>query len=86
MKLYGAHPAIMHIRHTERPKASPGKDPCPELGLKLASFGAAPTLWRCRLCHTYIEKSKEKPLAIKIGLDINDVECTLAVMIPCFPV
>jgi len=85
LRLSGAHPAIMHIRHTERERATPGGDPLStEQGLRAAfEFGASlPTGRRYRLWHTYIERSRETCLAIKSGLESNEAECTLAGTIP----
>jgi len=85
VKLSGAHPAIMHIRHTERPRTSPGEDPrSTESGLMAAyEFGASlPTGWRYRLWHTYIERSRETCLAVMSGLESVEAECRLAGTIP----
>ena len=85
LKLSGAYPAIMHIRHTKRERATPGEDPrSTELGIKAAyEFGASlPTGRRYRLWHTKVERSRETCLTIKSGLEINEAECTLAGTIP----
>jgi hypothetical protein len=85
VKLSGAHPAIMHIRHTERPRAKPGDNPrSTEQGMRAAyEFGASlPAGRRYRLWHTYIERSMETCMAIMSGLESNEAECTLAGTIP----
>jgi broad specificity phosphatase PhoE len=85
LKLSGAHPTIMHIRHTERERATPGGDPrCTEEGLKAAyEFGASlPTSRRYRVWHTVVERTRETCLAIMAGLESNQTECTLAGPIP----
>jgi broad specificity phosphatase PhoE len=85
LKLSGAHPVIMHIRHTERERATPGGDPrCTEEGLKAAyEFGASlPTSRRYRVWHTVVERTRETCLAIMAGLESNQTECTLAGPIP----
>jgi hypothetical protein len=85
MKLSGVYPAIMHIRHTERMRATPGGDPrSTEQGLRAAyEFGASlPTGRMYRLWHTYIERTRETCLAIKSGLESNQSECMLAGTIP----
>lgn len=85
MRLSGAHPAMMHIRHTERPKGMPGEDPrSTEQGLRAAyEFGASlPCGRRYRLWHTYIERSRETCLAVKSGLESVEAEVTLAGTIP----
>jgi len=85
MKLSGAHPAIMHIRHTERERATPGGDPLStEEGLRAAyEFGASlPAGRRYRLWHTVVERTRETGLAIKSGIESNQAECMLAGTIP----
>ena len=85
LKLTGEHPAMMHIRHTERPRSTAGGDPrSTEQGLTAAyEFGVSlPAGRRYRLWHTYIERSRETCLAIKSGLECNEAECTLAGTIP----
>ena len=85
MRLSGSCPAIMHIRHTEQPRASPGEDPLStERGLRAAyEFGASlPPGMRYRLCHTCIERSRETCLAVKSGLESVEAECRLAGTIP----
>lgn len=85
LKLSGSYPVIMHIRHTERPRAEPGENPrSTEQGKRAAyEFGASlPTERRYRLWHTYIERSSETCLAIKSGLESNGAECTLENTIP----
>jgi hypothetical protein len=85
MRLSGVHPAMMHIRHTERPRASPGEDPrSTEQGLRAAyEFGASlPPGMRYRLWHTYIERSRETCLAVQSGLESVEAECRLAGTIP----
>jgi broad specificity phosphatase PhoE len=85
LRLSGAHPTIMHIRHTERERATPGDDPlCTEEGLRAAyEFGASlPTSRRYRVWHTVVERTRETCLAIMAGLESNQAECTLAGPIP----
>lgn len=85
VKLSGEHPAMMHIRHTERERSTPGGYPrSTERGLRAAyGFGASlPPGRRYRLWHTYIERSRETCLAIKSGLQSIGAECTLAGTIP----
>lgn len=85
LKLSGAHPIIMHIRHTERERATPGGDSLStEQGLRAAyEFGASlPTGRRYRVWHTSVERTWETSLAIKAGLESNQAECTHAGPIP----
>jgi hypothetical protein len=72
-------PAVMHIRHTERPVIEPGdvngiKKLSTELGRKAAyEMGSAlPTDRKYRLYHTYIERSKETVEEIHRGILSND--------------
>jgi len=85
LKLSCSNPTIMHIRHTERERATPGGDPLStEQGLRAAyEFGASlPTGRRYRVWHTVVERTRETSLAIKVGLESNQAECTLAGPIP----
>lgn len=72
-------PAVMHIRHTERPVIEPGnvdgiRTLTTELGRRAAyEFGSMlPTDKRYRLYHTYIERSRETAEEIHRSIRSND--------------
>ena len=72
-------PAVMHIRHTERPVIEPGyrggeRILSTELGRRAAfEFGSAlPTGRRYRLYHTFIERSRETAEEIHGGILSRD--------------